>query len=51
MGRPELPGLCILGTRYREGVQGGGLRSREMSVSHKSWEGTTVEMRWRRSWL
>ena len=46
MGRPGLLGLCILGRRYREG---GGvvlrLRSKDMSVPDKPWEGPTVEMR------
>ena len=51
MGQPRLPGLCILSRRYREGVRGWELRSREMSVSDKPWEGPAVEMRWWRSWL
>ena len=33
MGWPGLPGLCILGRRYRERVRDWELRSREMSVS------------------
>ena len=37
-GRPGLPGLCILGTRYNDGVQGWGLRSK-MSVLDRPYEG------------
>ena len=51
MGRPGLSGLCILGKGYRERGAGLGLRSKEMSVSDKPWEGRAVEMRWWRSWL
>ena len=42
MRQPWLPGLCILGRRYR----GWGLRSKEMSVLEKPLEGPAVEMRW-----
>ena len=51
MGRLGLPGLYILGRRYREGVRGWELRSKEMSVSDKPREGPAVEMKWWRSWL
>ena len=36
MGQPGLPGLCILGSRFNGGVQGWGLRNKEMSVFDRS---------------
>ena len=48
MGWPELPGLCILGSRYKDGVRDSGLMSKEISVLDRLWGGPAVEMRlWR----
>ena len=49
MGWLGLSDLCILGSRYKDGVQGWGLRSKEMSILDRSWGGPAVEIRWWRS--
>ena len=49
MGRLGLPGLCIFRNRYKDGVRGWGLRSKEMSVLNRPLGGPAVEMRWWRS--
>ena len=36
MGRLGLPGLCILGSRFNDGVQGWTVRNKEMSVFDRS---------------
>ena len=37
-----------LGSRYKDGVRGWGLRSKEMSILDRPWGGPAVEMRlWR----
>ena len=46
MGQSGLPGLCILGSRYKDGVRGWGLGSKEMSILDRPWKGPAVEMRW-----
>ena len=45
MGWPGLPGLCILGSRYKDGVRGWGLRSKKMSIVDRPWGGPAEEMR------
>ena len=45
MGWPGLSGLCILGSRYKDGIVRLGLRSKEMSVLDRPWGGPAVEMR------
>ena len=49
MGRPGLPGLCILGSMYKDEVRRWVLRSKEMSILDRPWGGPAVEMRWWRS--
>ena len=49
MGQSVLPGMCILGSRYKDGVRGWGLRSKKMSVLDRSWGEPAVEIRWWRS--
>ena len=39
MGWPGLPGLCIWGSRYRNGLRGCWLMCKEMSVMEKLWGG------------
>ena len=41
MGRLGFPGLCrpIVGSTYKDGVRGWGLRSKEMSILDRPWEG------------